>query len=107
MTRVEYFRQLQDEQFATFQKKNRDYGDSFANDGLVGVLVRMGDKISRAKKITTTGIHLVKDESLRDTLEDLSTYCLLAMILMDEASQRNNADIINLLPISAFEGGSE
>ena len=32
-----------------YLKKNQDYGDAFAEFGVIGVLVRIGDKI---KKIT-------------------------------------------------------
>ena len=31
--------------------KNKDYGDAFATYGPIGVIVRMGDKISRLQSI--------------------------------------------------------
>ena len=67
-----------------FEKKNKDYGDAFATDGPVGVLVRIGDKIQRLQNITSKGINLVHDESIRDTLIDLHNYAAMAIMLMDE-----------------------
>ena len=67
-----------------FQKKNKDYGDAFADYGSIGVLVRLGDKIRRCQSITNSGIQLVNDESLRDTLIDLHNYSAMAIMLLDE-----------------------
>ena len=84
MDRVSQLKDVQDEARALFQKKNADYGDSFATYGPVGVLVRMGDKISRLNSITSKGVNLVNTESLRDTLIDLHNYSAMAIMLMDE-----------------------
>lgn len=67
-----------------FKKKNDDYGDAFANYGTIGVLVRVGDKISRLQNITQKGVTLVEDEKLRDTLIDLHNYAAMAIMLLDE-----------------------
>ena len=66
-----------------FIKKNKDYGDAFATYGPVGVLVRIGDKIQRLQSITKSGITLVEDEKIRDTLIDLHYYAAMAIMLMD------------------------
>ena len=84
MDRVAQLKEVQDEARALFQKKNADYGDSFATYGPVGVLVRMGDKISRLNSITQKGVHLINTESLRDTLVDLHNYSAMAILLLDE-----------------------
>lgn len=84
MDRVAQLKEVQDEARALFQKKNADYGDSFATYGPVGVLVRMGDKISRLNSITQKGVHLINTESLRDTLVDLHNYSAMAVLLLDE-----------------------
>lgn len=84
MDRVAQLKDVQDEARALFKKKNADYGDSFATYGPVGVLVRMGDKISRLNSITQKGVHLVNTESLRDTLVDLHNYAAMAVLLLDE-----------------------
>jgi len=75
---------VQKEAFETFLKKNKDYGDAFATYGPIGVIVRIGDKISRLTSVTTSGINFVKDESIRDTLMDLHNYSAMAVMLLDE-----------------------
>ena len=86
MTRGEQMQAVQKEALTLFEKKNKDYGDAFANFGTIGVLVRLSDKISRAVSISKSSVTLVKDESLRDTLIDLHNYAAMAIMLMDEKS---------------------
>jgi hypothetical protein len=90
-------KKIQDEGLSLFAKKNQDYGDSFAKYGVVGVLVRMGDKISRFQSVTAKQVTLVDTESLRDTLIDLHNYSAMAIMLLDEdkskgylSTQNNN-----------------
>ena len=82
--RVAQLQKIQNEALELFRKKNADYGDAFATYGAVGVIVRMGDKISRLSSITNNGINLVDTESLRDTLIDLHNYSAMAIMLLDE-----------------------
>ena len=82
--RVEQMKIVQNEGLELFKKKNADYGDAFANFGVVGVLVRMGDKIARLQSITTKCVSLVNTESLRDTLIDLHNYSAMAIMLLDQ-----------------------
>ena len=82
--RVEQMKIVQNEGLELFKKKNADYGDAFANYGVVGVLVRMGDKIARLQSITTKCVSLVNTESLRDTLIDLHNYSAMAIMLLDQ-----------------------
>ena len=56
--RVQQYTAVQKEALELFTKKNQDYGDSFATYGPVGVIVRMGDKISRLTSLTKSGIQL-------------------------------------------------
>jgi hypothetical protein len=79
-----HMKKIQSEGLALFIKKNADYGDSYKQYGLVGVLVRLQDKINRALNITKNGIQ-IKDESLRDTLIDLHNYA--AMAIMESESE--------------------
>ena len=82
--RVEQMAKVQSEGLELFKKKNSDYGDAFASYGVIGVLVRMGDKILRAQSITHSSIALVNSETLRDTLLDLHNYSAMAIMLLDE-----------------------
>ena len=84
MNRVEQMETVQKEGLELFKRKNADYGDSFANYGPVGVIVRMGDKIQRLSSVSKNGVVLVNNESLRDTLIDLHNYAAMAIMLMDE-----------------------
>ena len=86
--RIAQMTAVQNEAMRTFEMKNNDYGDAFATYGPVGVIVRIGDKISRLASITSSGINLVQDESIRDTLMDLHNYCAMAVMLMDEGKTK-------------------
>jgi len=79
--RVEQLQQIQMDALELFKKKNSDYGDAFSKFGIIGVLVRIEDKIMRAFSITRNGINLVDNESLRDTLLDLHNYAAMALML--------------------------
>jgi len=83
-SRVSQMQLIQSEGLELFKRKNQDYGDAFAKYGVVGVLVRMGDKIARLQSISTTSISLVDTESLRDTLIDLHNYSAMALMILDE-----------------------
>ena len=82
--RVKQLENIQEEARILFEKKNADYGDAFSNYGPVGVLIRIGDKISRLQNISKKGIQLVEDEKIRDTLIDLHNYAAMAIMLLDE-----------------------
>ena len=82
MDRVEQLRQIQSDALELFTKKNADYGDAFEKFGLVGVLMRIEDKIQRALSISKSGIVLVDDEGIKDTLLDLHNYAAMALMLL-------------------------
>ena len=84
MDRVAQLKKVQQEALELFTRKNADYGDAFAKFGVIGVLMRIEDKIQRALSITKNGINLVDDETLRDTLIDLHNYSAMTMMLLDE-----------------------
>jgi len=79
--RVEQLKDIQQNALELFKRKNADYGDAFAKYGLVGVLMRIEDKIQRCLSITKSGINLVNDEALEDTLLDLHNYAAMALML--------------------------
>jgi len=74
---------LVEEMKATYKRKNHDYGNSFDQsldeDGLIAAKVRIGDKIRRFTTLIGKE-RQVADESTVDTLKDLSTYCVMAMV---------------------------
>ena len=84
VNRVEQMKKIHTEALELFTKKNADYGDAFAKYGMIGVLMRIEDKIQRSLSITNKGVNLVDDERLRDTLIDLHNYAAMALMLNDE-----------------------
>jgi len=93
--RIIQLENIQTEARELFSKKNKDYGDAFSTYGPVGVLVRIGDKIQRLQSIKKSGITLIKDEKMRDTLIDLHNYAAMAIMLLDEPSEKTwSTDII-------------
>ena len=84
--RAEQMKKVQEGCLELFKKKNEDYGDAFAKFGVIGVLMRIEDKIQRSLSITKNGVNLVDDESIRDTLLDLHNYAAMAVMLLDEGS---------------------
>jgi hypothetical protein len=79
--RIEQLKQIQSDALELFKKKNADYGDAFAKFGIIGVLMRIEDKIQRALSISESGVTLVDDEGLRDTLLDLHNYAAMALMV--------------------------
>ena len=84
MDRIEQMKKIQKEAFELFTKKNIDYGDAFAKYGVIGVLMRIEDKIQHSMSITKNGVNLINDEGIRDTLIDLHNYAAMALMLLDE-----------------------
>jgi len=65
-------------------RKNNDYGaENILKFGIIGIIVRLGDKISRYKNLSTNKNieQKVKDESLKDTLMDIINYATYGEML--------------------------
>jgi len=85
----------------THDKKQADYGtdeDPFANvnaasefgiDPLVGIMLRMNDKMTRLKSFVKKG-NLV-NESVEDSLLDLAVYAIIALVKYEEMPDSNPA----------------
>ena len=73
-----------------FVKKNTDYGNSFEESlekhGLIAAIVRMEDKMSRLNTLSKNDA-LVKDESIIDTLKDLSNYALMTAVWLEAGQE--------------------
>ena len=76
------FEDLTKEMNQLYERKNRDYGNSFDKTldefGVVAGLIRMNDKMNRIKSIYNKNTN-VKDESLEDTLIDLANYAVMTL----------------------------
>lgn len=84
MDRITQMTKIQNEALELFTKKNIDYGDAFAKYGVIGVLMRIEDKLQRYMSITNNGVNLINDECIRDTLLDLHNYSAMALMLLDK-----------------------
>ena len=95
------FYDLIDQIVDTFERKNHDYAGSDAQDMMQnfmrcenfgikmsdGIITRMSDKITRMENLFRTKNQMVKDESLIDTVTDLSVYCLFLVIALKRESR--------------------
>jgi len=98
---------IHDDALEVFRRKNADYGDSFATYGIIGILIRIEDKLRRAISISKNGVNLVKDEGISDTLLDLHNYAAMGLILLDEEWYRDkwyNAEIQCRDTMQRFKG---
>ena len=88
MNRIDEMKNIQKQGLELFEKKNKDYGDSFSKKGLIGILIRISEKIDRSVNITNNEITLIDNESIRDTLIDLHNYSAMGIMLMNEKNKK-------------------
>jgi predicted RNA-binding Zn-ribbon protein involved in translation (DUF1610 family) len=74
-----------------YRRKNHDYGDSFhityEKWGLPMAAIRLGDKLQRFETLIRAE-SAIKDESIRDTLIDLSNYAIMTVMELDRIHER-------------------
>ena len=80
-----------------FEKKNADYGNSFEESlekhGLIAAVVRMEDKMLRLTNLSKNDTEqLISDESLIDTLKDLSNYALMTAVWLEQTQLLQEVD---------------
>jgi hypothetical protein len=66
-----------------FINKNKDYGNSFKDFELIGILIRLNDKINRLKTICKND-KINIDEKIEDTINDLYNYCVIGLMYQDD-----------------------
>lgn len=95
MTKVEKHLSICNQLNAIYERKNHDYGDSFAKSyreyGMTMPCIRLEDKLNRLKALVKSGDVKVSDESLRDTLLDLANYAVMTVIEMDLEGENEHA----------------
>lgn len=77
----------------TYKRKNADYGNSFDESldfyGVVGGLIRIGDKVNRIKSLVLKNKDAeVKDESIADTYLDLANYSIMTWLWIKEQEEK-------------------
>jgi len=87
---VEKFRGVLEKRIDLFSAKNADYGSSFEVDGLVGIVLRLGDKLMRLKKTSESG-HVIRisDEGIRELFLDMGNYCDMGLMILGEHDEKN------------------
>lgn len=82
--KIKLHEQLLNDLHILYKTKNADYGDSvhdtYVKYGLTSYLVRVEDKINRARTLHQKGNQQVLDEKMKDTLLDAANYLILAVI---------------------------
>ena len=64
-----------------FEKKNADYGNSFVDFALIGIIVRLNDKINRILNLGgAPASNMQVDEKIEDTINDLYNYCIIGLM---------------------------
>lgn len=83
------FNDLLTELYETYEKKNADYGDSFKKThlqfGEIAGLTRISDKVNRLVSLSKKTPDSQNYESKRDTYMDLANYCLMQVLVSEEA----------------------
>lgn len=84
---VQRFMDITTNMAKTYAAKNHDYGNSFEQScnkfGIIAAVVRMGDKMNRLESLAVKRAE-VKDESIKDTLLDLATYSIMALMWLNQ-----------------------
>lgn len=87
---VEKHKQICEHLTKLYENKNHDYGDSvhdtFMKYGLTSFLVRMEDKLNRARTLNNKQSK-VNDEKITDTLMDLANYAIISLIELDKREE--------------------
>lgn len=94
--KIQLHKELIDYLHNLYITKNADYGDSvhdtYIKYGLTSFLVRLEDKLNRARTLSTKQA-LVNDEKIEDTLLDMANYAILAVIeLRNQEDNHGNQD---------------
>jgi hypothetical protein len=83
MDKIERHQELLDNLHELYINKNHDYGDSvhdtYIKYGLTSFLVRLEDKLNRARTLSNKEA-LINDEKINDTLLDMANYAILAVM---------------------------
>lgn len=89
-TNVSKFMDITDSMAKTYAAKNHDYGNSFEQScnkfGIIASVVRLGDKMNRIESLVAEKAE-VKDESIKDTLLDLASYCVMTLMWLNKTNK--------------------
>lgn len=96
MDRVKIHEELCEELHSLYEKKNADYGDSFARlrkKYPEAICIKLTDKLDRLENLLKPGYNQkVLDESIEDTLMDLANYALMELTERRAAYQNRKVE---------------
>lgn len=96
MNKIQKHKELIDYLHNLYITKNHDYGDSvhdtYVKYGLTSFLVRIEDKLNRARTLSQKEDLLVKSEKIEDTLLDMANYAILAVIELQTQQDKEILD---------------
>lgn len=88
--KLKLLKEIHQQEEALYAERNGKYGDSFAKTfreyGEAVALIRLEDKLNRAKTLVSMGLEGSDGESLIDTLKDLSNYANMTIIELTSIS---------------------
>lgn len=89
-------KEIHKQEEALYAERNEKYGDSFSKTfqeyGPTVALIRMEDKLNRAKSLIFNGLDGSDGESIIDTLKDLSNYSNMTIIELTSSNEEANQD---------------
>lgn len=92
LSNTDLHKQILDEMHDTYKRKNADYGNSFEEQfkeyGLLSAAIRLDDKMKRLKQLLKNEAK-VKDESIEDTISDMSNYCVMTLMELRKQKERS------------------
>jgi len=104
MTKIETHAAICKELTDLYERKNADYGDSFAElrkEFPNSITYRLTDKLNRLKKLyDPEHQQQVKDESVDDTLKDIANYAILELI--ERGYEPDYENVTNITPNKRF-----
>ena len=90
--KLKRLKEIHQHEEAIYTERNEKYGDSFAKTfqeyGKAVALIRLEDKLNRAKTLVSMGLKGSDGESLIDTLMDLSNYANMTIIELTSTTEK-------------------
>ena len=100
--KLKRLKEIHQQEEALYSERNEKYGDSFAKTfqeyGEAVALIRLEDKLNRAKTLVSMGLKGSDGESLIDTLMDLSNYANMTIIELTSSNEGANQDAASDTP---------
>lgn len=91
---VRMFRKIATDMVDLYARKNKDYGDSFSKGidrfGFQSALGVIYSKFCRCENLLLKSEIQIKDESIQDTLRDISVYCVQLSMYLDSKESAND-----------------